>query len=192
VRRMTDLREVLLEYLQSARERVVSRVDGLSEFDAHRPLTPSGTNLLGLVKHLASMEWTYLGSCVGRPRDPELTWIADGSIWEGADMWATATETTTELLTLYREVWEASDAAVRELGLDAPAHMAWWPAERRDSTLGVVLVRMLEETGQHAGHADIVRELVDGRGPDDADSYGDATYWADHVARIQAAAESFR
>ncbi|MHA3703357.1 DinB family protein [Jatrophihabitans sp. YIM 134969] len=185
------MRDTLLQYLQQARERVVSRVEGLSEYDAHRPLTPTGTNLLGLVKHLATMEATYLGSCVGRPREPELAWVADGSIWDGADMWATAEQTTADLLDLYRETWAASDAAVRELGLDAPAHMAWWPEDRRDSTLGVVLVRMLEETGQHAGHADIVRELIDGRGPDDADDYGDATYWSTYVATIQAAAETF-
>jgi uncharacterized damage-inducible protein DinB len=189
---MVDLAPVLVEYLQQARDRVVSRVEGLSEYDAHRPMTPSGTNLLGLVKHLASMESSYLGTCVGRPREPELPWVADGSIWDGADMWATAAETIPSLVRLYRETWAASDAAVRELGLDAPAHMAWWPEERRDSTLGVVLVRMVEETGHHAGHADIVRELLDGRGPDDADAYGDAAYWSSYVAGIQAAADSFR
>lgn len=189
---MADLTPDLLTYLQQLRDHVVSRLDGLSEYDAHRPLTPSGTTLLGLVKHLATMESGYLGACVGRPRSPELPWVADGSIWDGADMWATAAEATPELLGLYRETWTASDAAVGELGPDASAHVAWWPVERRETTLGSLLVRMVQETAHHAGHADIVRELVDGRGGDDAAELGDATYWSSYVATIQAAADTFR
>ncbi len=171
---------------------MLSRLEGLSEYDAHRPMTPSGTNLLGLVKHLATMEFGYLGRCVGRPRERELAWEADGSIWDGADMWATAGETTAGIVALYREAWAASDAAVTELGAGAPAEVAHWPEERRHTTLGHLLVRMLEETGQHAGHADIVRELIDGRGSADQADHGDAGYWESYVGRIQAAAETFR
>ncbi len=69
----------------------------MGEYDIRRPLTPSGTNLLGLVKHLAGVEFDYLGTSVGRPA-PVLPWEADGSIWESADLWATADQTRDELV----------------------------------------------------------------------------------------------
>jgi Protein of unknown function (DUF664) len=52
----------------------------------------SGTNLLGLVEHLAGAEASYLGDCLGRPAPFRLPWVDDGSIWDSADMWATAEE----------------------------------------------------------------------------------------------------
>ena len=65
--------------------------------------------------------------------------------------------------TLYRQSWAHCDATVRELGLDAPASVPWWPEEQRDTTVGHLLVRMVAETAHHAGHADILREAIDGR-----------------------------
>jgi hypothetical protein len=177
----------LLRYLQESRERLVSALDGVSEYDARRPLTPSGTNLLGLVKHLAGVEFGYLGDCVGRP-GPTLAWVADGSVWDGADMWATAGEGRAETVELYRSAWRHSDRSVAELGLGAPAHVGWWPEERRDTTLGSLLVRVVAETAQHAGHADIVRETIDGRAGGDHDDMGDAAWWAGYVAKIEQAA----
>ena len=64
---MTEPKETLVEYLQSARDAMVWKVEGLSEYDARRPMTPTGTNLLGLVKHLASVELGYFGDTFGRP-----------------------------------------------------------------------------------------------------------------------------
>ena len=55
-------------------------MDGLSEYDARRPVTPSGTNLLGLVKHPAGVEASYLGDCLGRPAPFRMPWVDDGSI----------------------------------------------------------------------------------------------------------------
>jgi hypothetical protein len=177
----------LLRYLQQSRERLVSALDGLAEYDARRPLTPSGTNLLGLVKHLAGIEFGYLGDCVGRP-GPTLSWVADGSVWDDADMWATAGESRAEIVGLYRSAWRHSDRSVAELGLDAPARVGWWPEERQDTTLGALLVRVLAETAQHAGHADVVREMIDGRAGGEHDDRGDAVWWARYVARIEQAA----
>jgi len=70
--------------------------------------------------------------------------------------------------------------------------VAWWPAERRATTFGHLLVRVAAETAQHAGHADILREMIDGRGGRDHDEIGDAQWWAAYVGRIQAAADPFR
>ncbi len=80
----------LQRYLQQARDTLVGALAGLSEYDVRRPLTPTGTNLLGLVKHLAGIEFGYLGDCVGRPPPVTLPWNEDGSVWDGADMWAAA------------------------------------------------------------------------------------------------------
>jgi hypothetical protein len=181
----------LHRYLQDARESLLRAVDGLSEYDVRRPMTPSGTNLLGLVKHVTGVELGYLGDSVGRPA-PVLPWFADESVWEGADMWATAQETREELVGLYRMAWQHSDASIAALGLDAPAEVAWWQPGRKTTTFGHLLVRVTAETAQHAGHADILRELIDGRGGPDHDGVGDAAVWAGYVERVQQAADSHR
>lgn len=159
---------------------MLSRLDGLGDYDIRRPLTPTGTNLLGLVKHLAGIELEYLGECVGRPSPLQLPWVEDGSISKNADMWATAEESRDDLIGLYQSASRHSDESIDQLGLTAPAHVPWWPEERRDTTLGGMVMRVLIEAAQHAGHADIVRELIDGdAGPD-------------HVAQVQRAADTHR
>jgi hypothetical protein len=182
----------LHRYLQASRERVLATLEGLAEYDVRRPMTPSATNLLGLVKHLAGNEFAYLGDSVGRPAPVRLPWVDDESIWDGADMWATAEQTREELVTLYRTAWRHSDESIEQLGLAAPAHVSWWPEERRDTTLGSLLVRLVAETAQHAGHADILREMIDGRAGGDHDEMGDAGWWARYVERVQDAADSHR
>ena len=179
-------------YLQEGRDAVVRSLDGLSEYDVRRPLVPSGTNLLGLVKHLSGIELGYLGACVGRPSPVPLPWEDDGSVWESADMWATAEQSRDYLLDLYRRAWQHSDESLAAIPLDAPASVAWWPAERRETTFGHLVVRVVAETAQHAGHCDIVRELIDGRSGRDAQEAGDDAWWTAYVGRIQAAADVHR
>ena len=180
----------LQRYLQQGRDGLLRSLDGLGEHDARRPLTPTGTNLLGLVKHLTGIELGYLVTSVGRVA-PVLPWDEDGSVWEGADMWARADESREWIIDLYRSAWRLADAALAQVPLDAPATVAWWPQERRVTTFGHLVVRVVAETAQHAGHADILRELVDGQaGPDHDDL--DADQWAEYVARIQAAADEHR
>ncbi len=189
---MTDLKEELHRKLQAGRAGLLSRLEGLSEYDLRRPLTPSGTNLLGLVKHLAGVEYSYLGESFNRPAPEKMSWIEDDSIWDSADMWARADESSDYLIGLYKRACAHADQTIAELDLDAPGTVAHWPEERRHTTLSVLLVRMVAETAQHAGHADIVRELVDGRGGRDHDEIGDEAWWRDYVAQIQAAADTFR
>src|SRR5687768_17257941 len=57
----SDEKADLLHYLQLAREALVWKLDGLSEYDVRRPIVPTGTNLLGLIKHSASIELGYFG-----------------------------------------------------------------------------------------------------------------------------------
>jgi uncharacterized damage-inducible protein DinB len=156
-----DQKTVLLRYLQEGRDALLWKLEGLSEYYLRRPLVPTGTNLLGLVKHVASTEAQYLADVFGRPFDEELPWLDDAAE-PNADMWATADESARDIVALYRRVWASSDATVAALPLDAPGVVPWWREETRDVTLQQILVHMIAETHRHAGHADIVRELVDG------------------------------
>jgi hypothetical protein len=185
------VKEILHDKLREGRAAMLSRLDGLGEYDLRRPMTPTGTNLLGLVKHLAGLEYGYLGESLGRPGSETLPWVEDGSIWDGADMWAHPSESSGYLIGLYLRACEHADRIIAELDLDAPARVAHWPEARRDTTLGFLLVRMIAETAQHAGHADITRELIDGTGGPDHNMLDDAS-WQDYTARIEAAAETFR
>ncbi len=189
---MTELKDELHRKLQASRAGLLSKLEGLSEYDLRRPMTPSGTNLLGLVKHLAGVEYGYLGESFDRPAPEPLAWIDDGSIWESADMWAKADESSDYLIGLYKRACAHADQTIAGLDLDAPGSVAHWPEERRNTTLGVLLIRMVDETAHHGGHADIVRELIDGRGGPDHDDIGDEQWWSDYVAAIQEAADTFR
>lgn len=188
----TGLSDGLRHYLQQSRDALLRALDGLSEYDARRPVVPSGTNVLGLVKHLVGIEASYLGDCIGRPAPVRLPWVDDGSIWDGADMWAAAEESRAYIVGLYADVCAHADVAIAELPLDTAAYVEWWPAERRDTTFGHLLVRVVAETAQHAGHADVLRESIDGRGGRDHDDLGDGEWWSGYVGRIQEAADSYR
>ncbi|GAB3752999.1 DinB family protein [Microlunatus parietis] len=177
------------DYLRAARKTMMTKIDGIGEYDRRRPMTPSGTNLLGLIKHLAGLEFGYLGTTFGRPPERLLPWIESDAIWEGADMFATPDESTDYLLGCYRDGCAHADATIEALDLDSPGSVPWWDEAKRDTTLGVIMTRMIAETSQHAGHADIIRELIDGStGSDAADPDGWRT-WHD---KIQAAADAFR
>jgi len=186
-----DPKADLHRYLQTAREALLWKLDGLGEYDARRPLVPTGTNLLGLVKHVASVEAEYFGDCFGRPFGEPLPWFEEGAE-PNADMWAKPDETREQIVGLYHRVWTHSDATIDSLPLNAVGQVLWWPPERREVTLHRLLVHMIAETHRHAGHADIVRELVDGaaglRADNDNMPPGDQAWWNDYRDRVQRAA----
>jgi uncharacterized damage-inducible protein DinB len=183
-----DPKAHLQRYLQTAREAMLWKLDGLSEYDVRRPMTPTGTNLLGLVKHLASIELGYFGATFGRPSDEPLPWYEDGAEPD-ADMWASADESREEIVGLYHRAWAHSDATIEALDLDARGHVPHWPAEHGEVTLHQILVHVIAETYRHAGHADIVRELIDGtvglRRDNDNMSHDDAARWAAYRNRLE-------
>jgi Protein of unknown function (DUF664) len=187
---VSDLKAELHRKLHDSRAMLLAKLDGLSEYDRRRPMTPSGTNLLGLVKHLAGLEYLYLGESFNRPAPETLAWVDDGSIWQGADMWVKPDESSEYIIDLYQRACAHADRVIADLGLDAPGSVPHWPEDRRDTTLGVLLIRMVGETAQHAGHADIVRELIDGKGGSDQDGF-DESGWREYLARVQAAADAF-
>ena len=179
----SDLREI--------REAVLWKLDGLSEYDIRRPLTATGTNLLGLIKHLATWEARYFGEVFGRPfPGPLPRW--DDEAASGTDLWATEHETRDEIIGLYRRVCEHSDATISALPIDAPGYVPWWP--RPSVKLFSILVHLLNDTSRHAGHADILREQLDGAVGTDPRSAAlqefDAAYWQDRYAKIEQAAKA--
>ncbi|WP_024802683.1 DinB family protein [Nocardia sp. BMG51109] len=156
-----DPKAELHRYLRFAREAVLWKLDGLSEYDVRRPMTPTGTNLLGLVKHLAAVELGYFGDTFGRPYDEPLAdhdFAADPT----ADMWATAEESRAEIIAFYHRARAHADATIESLDLAAQGSVPWWDEDHRTVTLHRILVHVVAETNRHAGHADIIRELIDG------------------------------
>lgn len=181
----------LHNYLKHEREAVLAKLDGISEYDVRRPLTATGTNLLGLVKHLATWEARYLGEVFGRPF-PEALPRWDLEAERLADMWATENESRDAVVDRYRRVWDHSDATIAALALDATGRVAWW--QDAEVPLFNILVHLLAETSRHAGHADILREELDGAVGTDAEAMTaeqhDAAFWQERRGHIEAAARS--
>ncbi|MDQ3628902.1 MAG: DinB family protein [Actinomycetota bacterium] len=188
----SDPKADLHRYLQAAREALLWKLDGLSEYDIRRPLTATGTNLLGLIKHVASVELEYFGDTFRRQNDEPLPWFEDDAE-PNADMWATSDETREQIVGLYQRAWTHSDATIDALALDAIGHVPWWPDDRSEVTLHRILVHMIAETHRHAGHADIVRELIDGaaglRDGNDNLAPGDQAWWDDYRSRLERVAQ---
>jgi len=186
-----DLKAELHSRLQRARTAVLSKLDGLSEYDMRRPMTPTGTSLLGLVKHLATVEYAYFGDSFDRPPPEPLPWVEDRSNWQDSDMWATADQSSEYLIGLYQRASAHADQTISSGTLESPATVAHWRPAKRHTTLGLLLIHLLAETSGHSGHADILREMIDGRAGQGSD-HKTAAEWADYVAQIQAAADTFR
>jgi hypothetical protein len=184
-------KEYLHSDLRDVRETMLWKLDGLGDYDARRPLTSTGTNLLGLIKHLSITEARYFGEVFGRPFPERLPWW-DEDAERGADMWATEAESRVEIVDRYRRVWAHSDSTIAALDIAAPGYVPWWP--RPDVKLFNILVHVLTETNRHAGHADILREQLDGAVGTDAESSAqhrrDRTFWEHHRAKIERAAKA--
>ena len=151
---VSDSKPELHAYLQRARDALVWKLDGLSEYDIRRPMTPTGTNLLGLVKHCASVELGYFGFVFGRPAVEPTPWMDDDAE-ANADMWATVEESARRHRELVPACLAHADATIAALPLDATGEVPWWPEPRRYPTLHRVLIHVIAEVQRHAGHADI-------------------------------------
>jgi hypothetical protein len=186
----SDLKADLVDRLDRLNASVLHKLDGLSEYDLRRPMTPTATNLLGLVKHLASVQAGYFGATFGRPfpRLDEMTWYADEDADPQDDMWVKADEASDWVIGLYRDSWAHAQETFAALDLDSPGSVHWW--SEPEVTLGQVAVHMVDETARHVGQMDIVRELIDsavGRRPDDPNIL-DGYDWAAYRERVEAAA----
>jgi uncharacterized damage-inducible protein DinB len=187
-----DPKADLHSYLRDVRQAVLWKLEGLSEYDVRRPLVPTGTNLLGLVKHLATVEWGHFGAAFDRPFGESLPWVDDSEVEPNADKWATPEESRDWIVDLYRRIAAHSDTVIDALPLDAIGHVPWWPSEFREVTLQHILLHTVAESHRHAGHADILRELIDGSaGLSDGGEMlpdGDEAWWQRHRKRLEQAA----
>lgn len=150
-------KEVLAGFLDHYRATMLGICQGLSEKDLKRSVVPSGTSLLGIVKHLAYVERGWFQENVANepfdyPFDDEDDPDVDFRVEEG--------ETSEEIFELYRAACDRSRRALAEASLD---DMIENPKRSRDFNVRWVVVHMIEETARHVGQADIIREQLDGR-----------------------------
>ena len=188
-----DAKETAWRYLRTQRDAVRWKVAGLPEHELRLPRTPTGTNLLGLVKHLAACEVEYFAGCLGRTFPDPPACLADDAE-DNADMWATADESVEEILALYERATTFADEGIAALPADAPTPVPWWGAD--DVVLHTLLVHMAVETSRHLGQMDILREQVDGaaglrEGVSNLPQH-DAAWWESYVARLRDVAERTR
>jgi hypothetical protein len=186
-----EKKETLQRYLRLQRDALVSKLDGVSEYDVRRPHVPTGTNLLGIVKHVAYVQLGYLGDCFGRPSGIPTPWETNPDDPD-ADLWVPASESREAILELYGRSAEHADATLEDLDLDTRGEVPWWPEDRRNPTLHRIAVHLLVDIARHAGHADILREQIDGSVgyvPGNSNMPDrDAESWQAHRARVEAAA----
>lgn len=191
---LPDQKAVLLRYLRSSREALLWKLEGLDERDLRLPRTPTGTNLLGIVKHMVNVEIGYFGDTFGRvwPTPEERVRESAFDVDPQADWYATEDETAAGMIDLYRRVAAFGDATIEELPLDAIGRVPWWPAERATVTLGQIVVHVLTDLARHCGHADVLREAIDGAVGmrTDATNIPDAD-WPAYVAKLKAIAERY-
>ncbi|MBT1667806.1 DUF664 domain-containing protein [Curtobacterium flaccumfaciens pv. flaccumfaciens] len=153
------VKRTLHRYLQKHRAALLAKLDGLAERQARWPVTPTGTNVLGLVKHVAGVQAGYFGEVFGRPLPDQPAWLESE---DGEDMYASLDETMADIVAFHHRSAAHADATIEALDLTATGTVPWWPEGHRDVTLHRILVHMAYETARHAGHADIVREMLDG------------------------------
>jgi hypothetical protein len=188
-----DPKAMLHRYLDTARDAMLWKLDGLGEYDVRRPLTPTGTNLLGLVKHLASVEIGYFAMTFDRPSGIPMPWLGPDAE-PNADMWATTEESRAAILDLYAQARAHADATIAALPLDAPGRVPWWSDDVNPVTLEWILVHVIAETNRHVGQADILREGLDGaaglRAGNDNLPDVDAAWWTAYVDQVESAARA--
>lgn len=169
----------------------------LPEHLQRAPMTRTGTNLLGLVKHVALVEAGYFGDCFGRPfPDPPAYYDFTHPDFEpDDDLWAFADESPEYILALAQRAAAHADATIEAHELDATGFVPWWGQSGRDASLAQLLVHMLDEMARHLGHADIIRELIDGSagyrpGNSNLPEHRTELEWAARHAKLVAVAEA--
>jgi uncharacterized damage-inducible protein DinB len=192
---MPETKDLLARYLNAARDALAWKLEGLSDYDVRRPMTSTGTNLLGLLKHAATVQAGYLGDCMGRPfPDPPKCFGPDAE--DNDDMWALPDETRADIEALWARSCAHADATIAALPIDAEGNVGWWPPERNPVTLEYVLVHLQYDLSRHAGHADIVREMIDGSAGLRSDNSNlpdhDADWWRAYVERLEETARQSR
>ena len=188
-------KDVLLKYLRAARDAVLWKTEGLSERELRLPRTATGTSLIGIMKHCLNIEAGYFGPTFGRrpPMADELIPFSEYETDPQVDWYANETDSTAGLIDLYRRVGAYVDETIEELPLDSTGRVPWWPPDRADVTLQRIIVHVTEDVARHAGHADILREQIDGAtGMNTVNSnIPDGYDWSAYIAKLTALADRY-
>lgn len=147
-------KESLHASLKRHRDVVLWKLEGLDDERLRRPVVTSGTSMLGLVKHLGWVEYGWFCETFGRVTEARDYDENDPD----ADLRVEAGESTADVLALYERARSAADAVIEGVTVDEPG-TAWFGDA---VTMRWVLIHMIEETARHAGHLDIMREIIDG------------------------------
>jgi uncharacterized damage-inducible protein DinB len=162
VRPVVDERDGLLAYLAQQRDGLRFAVHGLTDEQAASTPTASALSLAGLIKHVARMERYWVVEIMAQRQLPELRdqdYEAGFRLEEG--------ETVADVLALQAAVAEETEAIVAEIAdlgqpVPVPKGVPWFPRDVEAWSVRWVLLHLIEETARHAGHADIIRESLDG------------------------------
>jgi hypothetical protein len=187
----SNLKSDVVGRLDRLNRGVQDKLQGLSEYDLRRPMTRTATNLLGVAFHLAALIAEYFGETFGRPfpREDEFYYRTDENADQQDDMWVRPECSPEWVVGLFSAAWEHARETFAMLDWDSPGQIPTRPYAK--VTLGEMLVHMVDETARHAGHMDIVRELIDGAaGRYDGDPNIDDDYdWAAYRERVEAGAQ---
>lgn len=160
---LTDEKALLLAYIAQQREGIRNAAFGLTDDQARQTPTAGTLSIGGLVKHVASTEQHWVDMAVDQDRararaEQEQDYAEAFRLRED--------ETLAGVLAAYAEVAAETDAAFAAVPLDQPVlvprDVPWFPADVEAWSVRWVLLHIMEETARHAGHADIVRESIDG------------------------------
>lgn len=155
----SDLTEQLLAYVAQQRYNLKLTAYGLTDEQASVTPTTSTLSIGGLIKHSAWCERGWFDMATGRTPIEQPGYLEQFTLADG--------ETLDHVIALYDEVAAESEQAVRELGLDHtfanPKGVPWFPEHVDEWDVRWLLLHLVEEVGRHAGHADIIRETIDGR-----------------------------
>ena len=150
-------RQALEDFLDSQREAIIRKIEGLDDATARMAPTASVLSLLGIVKHCGLWERRWLQVVVAGRRFPG-EWPEGDYTGMAEDFMVDEHDTVAQWVAYYREQIEQSRAIAASMDLDTP--VAW--TDLIDGNLRYVLFHLIEETARHAGHADIIRETLDG------------------------------
>ena len=160
---LTDERQLLLAYIAQQRDGIRNAAYGLSDEQARLAPTAGSLSIGGLVKHVATMEKSWVDRALQK-EGPATREAQEASYEDGFRL--LPHETLAEVLAQYDEIAEQTDAAMAGVDLDRPVPVPkgvpWFPDDVDAWSVRWVLLHLIEEIARHAGHADIVRESIDG------------------------------
>lgn len=191
----SDPKTDLQRHLRNVREALLWKLDGVGERDLRLPRTPTGTNLLGIVRHVANVEIGYFGPTFGRTwPEPDHPLVVDDADYDAdpqADWWVPADVPAAEVVAFHRRATAFADDTIAELPLDALGAVPWWGDE--EVSLQQVVTHVIVDVARHAGHADILREGIDAAVGMRADvsNLPEGVDWPAYVDRLRQVAEQF-